>query len=148
VDMFGKLMSITDELMARYYSLLLGRALDQKAHPLEAKKQLAFEIVQTYHSSDVAQKTLDEWNARFSEKRLADTELPEFPPREDEAVTIVVAAYSQAFGMKKSRAEVSRLIKQGSVQLDGKKSVDPKGKLSLRSGQVLRLDKTHAVRIK
>ncbi|HEV2045170.1 MAG TPA: tyrosine--tRNA ligase [Chthoniobacterales bacterium] len=147
-DMFGKLMSITDELMARYYPLLLGRALDRKAHPLEAKKQLAFEIVQTYHSSDVAQKTLDEWNARFSEKRLADTELPEFPPREDEAVTIIVAAYSQAFGVKKSRAEVSRLIKQGSVQLDGKKIVDPKGKLSLRSGQVLRLDKTHAVRIK
>ena len=147
-DMFGKLMSITDKLMARYYPLLLGRALDRKAHPLEAKKQLAFEIVQTYHSSDVAQKTLDEWNARFSEKRLADTELPEFPPREDEAVTIIVAAYSQAFGVKKSRAEVSRLIKQGSVQLDGKKIVDPKGKLSLRSGQVLRLDKTHAVRIK
>jgi tyrosyl-tRNA synthetase len=146
--MFGKLMSITDELMARYYPLLLGRVLDQKAHPLEAKKQLAFEIVQTYYSSDVAQKTLDEWNARFSEKRLADTELPEFPPREDEAVTIIVAAYSQAFGVKKSRAEVSRLIKQGSVQLDGKKIVDPKGKLSLRSGQVLRLDKTHAVRIK
>src|SRR5712692_5914174 len=147
-DMFGKLMSITDELMARYYPLLLGRVLDQKAHPLEAKKQLAFEIVQTYHSSDVAKRTLDEWNARFSEKRLADTELPEFPPREDESVTIVFAAYSEAFRVKKSRAEVSRLIKQGSVQLDGKKIGDPKGKLSLRSGQVVRLDKTHAVRIK
>jgi len=147
-DMFGKLMSISDELMTRYYSLLLGRALDPKAHPLQAKKQLAFEIVQTYHSRDVAQKTLEEWNARFSEKRLADTELPEFAPREDEAVTIIVAAYSQAFGVKKSRAEASRLIKQGSVQLDGKKIVDPKTKLSLRSGQVLRLDKTHAVRIK
>ena len=146
-DMFGKLMSITDELMARYYPLLLGRVLDQKAHPLEAKKQLAFEIVQTYHSSDVAQKTLDEWNARFSEKRLADAELPKLKPREDEAVTIIVEAYSEAFGVKKSRAEVSRLIKQGSVQLDGKKIVDPKGKVSLRSGQVLRLDKTHAVRI-
>jgi len=147
-EMFGKLMSISDELMARYYPLLLGRALDRKAHPLEAKKQLAFEIVQTYHSRDVAQKTLDGWNARFSEKRLADTDLPEFAQREDEAVTIIVAAYSQAFGVKKSRAEASRLIKQGSVQLDGEKIVDPKTKLSLRSGQVLRLDKTHAVRIK
>ena len=147
-EIFGKLMSISDELMARYYPLLLGRTLDQKAHPLEAKKQLAFEIVQTYYSSDVAQKTQDEWNARFSEKRLADTELPEFAPREDEAVTIIVAAYSQAFGVKKSRTEASRLIKQGSVQLDGKKIVDPKGKLSLRSGEVLRLDKTHAVRIR
>jgi hypothetical protein len=43
---------------------------------------------------------------------------------------------------------VSRLIKQGSVQLDGEKILDPKSKLTLRAGQVLRLDKTHAVRIK
>src|SRR6266478_5077908 len=57
-EMFGKLMSISDELMARYYPLLLGRALSTEAHPLEAKKQLAFEIVQTYHSPEVAQKTL------------------------------------------------------------------------------------------
>jgi tyrosyl-tRNA synthetase len=147
-EMFGKLMSISDELMARYYPLLLGRGLDPKAHPLEAKKQLALEIVQTYHSREVAQKTLDEWNARFSQKRLADADLPEFAPREDEAVTIIVAAYSKAFGVKKSRAEASRLIKQGSVQLDGKKIVDPKANLALRTGQVLRLDKTHAVRVK
>src|SRR5467141_4107986 len=62
-DMFGKLMSISDELMARYYLLLLGRSLPKQAHPLEAKKQLAFEIVQTYHSAAIAKKTLDEWNA-------------------------------------------------------------------------------------
>ncbi len=62
--MFGKLMSISDELMARYYELLLGRTLPTGTHPLEAKKQLAFEIVQTYHSSAAAQKTLDEWNTR------------------------------------------------------------------------------------
>src|ERR1041385_6016779 len=58
-DMFGKLMSISDELMARYYELLLGRSLPPDAHPLQAKKQLAFEIVQTYHSPAIAQKTLD-----------------------------------------------------------------------------------------
>ena len=147
VEMFGKLMSISDDLMARYYSLLLGRALASDAHPLEAKKQLAFEVVRTYHSPEVAKKTLDEWNARFSEKRLADSDLPNFAARDDELVTIVVDAYAQALAIKKSRAEASRLIKQGSVQLDGKKIVDPKMKLSLRSGQVLRLDKTHAVRI-
>src|SRR5213596_2874069 len=50
-DMFGKLMSISDELMARYYELLLGCAPPVGKHPLEAKKQLTFEIVQTYHSS-------------------------------------------------------------------------------------------------
>src|SRR5213596_1868247 len=53
-DMFGKLMSVSDELMARYYPLLLGRPPATNAHPLDAKKQLAFEIVQTYHSSSAA----------------------------------------------------------------------------------------------
>src|SRR6202030_2327258 len=55
-DMFGKLMSISDDLMAKYYLLLLGRELPKDAHPLEAKKQLAFEIVQTYHSKNLAEK--------------------------------------------------------------------------------------------
>jgi tyrosyl-tRNA synthetase len=146
-DMFGKLMSISDELMARYYPLLLGRELPKEAHPLDAKKQLACEIVQTYHSPEAARKTLDDWNTRFSDKRLDESNLPTFKTRVDEAVTVVVAAYSAAFGSKKSRTEASRLIKQGSVQLDGKKIADPKATLSLKPGQILRLDKTHAVRI-
>src|SRR5205814_7398551 len=53
-EMFGKLMSISDELMARYYELLLRRPAPTDIHPLEAKKQLALEIVQTYHSADAA----------------------------------------------------------------------------------------------
>ena len=147
-EIFGKLMSISDELMARYYPLLLERSLSKEAHPLEAKKQLAFEIVQTYHSADAAKRTLDEWNARFSEKRLSDAELPEFAAQDRDGVTIVVSAYSEAFEITKSRADARRLIEQGSVQLDGKKVTDSKAALSLRTGQVLRLDKTRAVRIK
>jgi len=147
-DMFGKLMSISDKLMVRYYEVLLGRELRKGADPFEAKKQLAFEIVQTYHSAEVAQRTLTDWNARFSKKRLDEAELPAIPAMADGSVTAVTAAYAQAFALKKSRAEVSRLIKQGSVQIDGKKIVDPKSKISLRPGQILRLDKTHAVRIK
>jgi tyrosyl-tRNA synthetase len=147
-EIFGKLMSISDELMTRYYPLLLGHSLSKEAHPLEAKKHLAFEIVQTYHSSDAAKKTLDEWNARFSEKRLSDAELPEFAAQDQDGVTIVVRAYSEAFVITKSRADARRLIEQGSVQLDGKKVTDSKATLSLRTGQVLRLDKTRAVRIK
>jgi len=147
-DMFGKLMSISDKLMVRYYEVLLGRELPRGADPFEAKKQLAFEIVQTYHSAEVAQRTLTDWNARFSKKRLDEAELPAIPAMADESVTVVTSAYAQAFALKKSRAEVSRLIKQGSVQIDGKKIVDPKSKISLRPGQILRLDKTHAVRTK
>ena len=84
---------------------------------------------------------------RFSQKRLDEANLPNFAAVDDEAVAIVAAAYSQAFAIKKSRADASRLIKQGSVQLDGQKIVDPKAKISLHAGQILRLDKTHAVRI-
>jgi tyrosyl-tRNA synthetase len=146
-DMFGKLMSISDELMARYYPLLLGRDVAKEAHPLEAKKQLAFEIVRTYHSPATAQTTLDEWNKRFSEKRLSDAELPEFVSLDEDIVNAVLKAYS-LFGVTKSRSEIGRLIKQGSVQLDGQKIVDPKTTLRFQRGQVLRLDKTHAVRIK
>jgi tyrosyl-tRNA synthetase len=147
-DQFGKLMSISDELMVRYYEVLLNRELPKSAGPFESKKQLGFEVVQTYHSREVAQKTLDEWNARFSKKRLEEADLPTLAAIADEAVAVVVAAYSQAFGITKSRADASRLIKQGSVQLDGEKVADPKAKIALRSGQILRLDKTHAVRIK
>ena len=148
LDQFGKLMSISDQLMARYYELVLGRDLPKDANPLEAKKQLGFEIVQTYHSSAIAEKTLSDWNARFSEKRWDDAELPTFTATDNHAVDLVVNVYSQAFGTKKSRAEASRLIKQGSVQIGGEKIVDPKRKVELKAGQILRLDKTHAVRIK
>src|SRR5438477_9408497 len=78
-EMFGKLMSISDELMVRYYPLLLGKSLDAAAHSLEVKKHLAAAIVETYHSRDAVENTLIDWNASFSEKRLADADLPEFP---------------------------------------------------------------------
>jgi tyrosyl-tRNA synthetase len=148
-EMFGKLMSISDEMMARYYSLLLGRDLASGRHPLEAKKQLALEITATYHTEEVAQKTLDDWNQRFSEKRLADANLPQYSASENagEIVAVVAAAYAEVFGITKSRTDARRLVTQGSVQIDGEKVTDPKAQISLRSGQVLRLDKTHAVRI-
>jgi tyrosyl-tRNA synthetase len=146
-EMFGKLMSISDELMARYYPLLLGKPLDKGAHPLDAKKHLAAAIVESYHSRAIADKTLEDWNARFSEKRLADAELPEFRADNIDIVSVVVAAYAAAFATTKSRADARRLIDQGSVQLNGEKLRDPKAVIGLERGQVLRLDKTHAVRI-
>jgi len=150
-EMFGKLMSISDELMARYYELLLGRAPPAGAHPLESKKQLAFEIVQTYHPSAVAQKTLEEWETRFSKRDLEHADLPAFSPIEREglaAVTLVSNAYREVFNLQKSHSEVSRLIKQGSVEINGIKVQDPKAMITLRPGQILRLDRTRAVRIR
>jgi tyrosyl-tRNA synthetase len=118
--------------------------------PLDAKKQLAFEIVQTYHSSAVAQKTLDEWNTRFSKRDLEHANLPAFSVsglEQHDLVTLVWSAYCEAFDLEKSRSEARRLIQQGSVELDGQKIRDPRAVIKLKSGQVLRLDKKRAVRI-
>jgi tyrosyl-tRNA synthetase len=145
-EMFGKLMSISDDLMARYYLLLLSRELAKNQHPLQAKKELAAEIVATYHSRDAANKAQAEWTQRFSEKRLSETELPILSSQSDDLVTIVVRGFA-AYGINKSRAEASRLIKQGSVQLDGVKLRNPTEQIALSANRVLRLDKTHAVRI-
>jgi tyrosyl-tRNA synthetase len=105
--------------------------------------------VRTYHSDKAAKKTLDEWNARFSEKRLSDAELPYLrADNYSDFIDLVGHAFQNAFGINKSRTQVRRLIEQGSVQLDGKKITDPNAAIPLRAGQVVRLDKTHAVRIK
>lgn len=145
-EIFGKIMSISDELMAKYYKLLLGRELSPTIHPLEAKKQLGYELVQTYHSAGTAARILDEWNARFSARRLSEADLPVIPARTSDILSIVIEAYAEGFQLKKSRADARRLIEQGSVQLNGEKLRDPKLMLEKLAGQVLRLDKTRAVR--
>ncbi len=148
-DMFGKLMSISDELMARYYPLLLGRAQPAELHPMEAKKQLARAIVELYHDPAEGQRALADWEQRFSARRLDQAELPAFtpPPGAQNIVALAVAAYGAAFGLTKSRGEVRRLVEQGSVQLQGEKIRDPQAEITLVPGDVLRLDKTRAVRV-
>jgi tyrosyl-tRNA synthetase len=148
--MFGKLMSISDELLARYYPLLLGRAFAEGMDPFEAKKQLAFEIVQTYHSPAVAQQNLNEWNIRFSKRDLEHADLPKFSVaglEKRDVVTIVCSCYRETFGIRKPRTKAWQLVKEGSVELDGSKIRDPKAAVVLQPGQILRLDKKHAVRI-
>jgi tyrosyl-tRNA synthetase len=149
-EMFGKLMSISDELMARFYELLLGRAPPTDMHPLEAKKQLAFEIVKTYHSADAAKKMLDDWNTRFSKRDLSGADLPPYSPTKPEgltAVALVSDVYRNVFQLMKSHSEISRLIKQGSLEINGTKVIDPKAKVTLHPGQILRLDRKRAVRV-
>jgi tyrosyl-tRNA synthetase len=150
-EMFGKLMSISDALMTRYYELLLGRTPPSEMHPLEAKKRLAFEMVQTYHSAAAARKTLDEWNTRFSKRDLEHADLPAFSAISDgglAAVALVANVYRQVFNLEKSHSEVSRLIKQGSIEIDGAKIRDPKATITLKPGQTLRLDRKRAVRVR
>ena len=147
-DMFGKLMSISDVLMERYYLLLLGREMPVKLHPMDAKKQLAREIVERYHSTQAAQAALDDFNTRFSKRDLASADLPELSLAgvEPDLLSLADAGYG-LLGMTRTRGDIRRLIQQGSVQVNGEKLLDPKGTPALKPGDILRLDKTRAVRI-
>ena len=148
-EMFGKVMSISDELMARWYVLLLGRELAKDAHPMAAKKELARSLVERFHSAAEGARALEEFEKRFSGRDLENAELPAFVPAAAllDVITASVEAYAQCFGQSKSRSDVRRLVTQGSVQWRGEKVTDPKAMLDLSQPGILRLDKTRAVRI-
>ena len=144
-EMFGKIMSISDDLMGRYSILLIGEEIPADAHPLEAKKALAGKIVTRYHSTEAAEQALANWNNRGN---LEEVELPSFEPPADrkDLLGIVQAAFT-SLEEPKSGGDVRRLIQQGSIQLDGVKLMDPKGEPVLGSGKVLKLNKKRSVRI-
>jgi len=148
-EMFGKVMSISDELMARWYVLLLGRELAADEHPMAAKKELARAIVERFHSAAEAAQALGEFEKRFSGRDLENADLPAFRPAVPliDVLTAGVEAYAQCFGQTKSRGDVRRLAVQGSIQWRGAKITDPKATLDLSEGGILRLDKTRAVRV-
>jgi tyrosyl-tRNA synthetase len=147
--MFGKLMSTTDTLMARYYELLLSEEVPADLHPMEAKKQLAARIVERYHGAEAAQRARADFELRFSKRDLDSAELPalNLAGVAGDIVSIVVAGYQQGFQITKSRGDARRLVEQGSVQLRGEKVSDPKATPTIAPGDVLKLDKTRAVRV-
>jgi tyrosyl-tRNA synthetase len=147
-EMFGKLMSISDELMPRYYQLLLHEEMPPRAHPMESKKSLARRLIERFHSAEEAAAALENFERRFSKRDLEHAELPTFSPPSEarDLISVVVEAYARCFGILKSRNDARRLIEAGSVQLRGEKMLDPKISLPEGAG-VLKLDKTRAVRI-
>ncbi len=146
-EMFGKVMSISDQLMLRYYDLLFHSSPEEE-HPMEAKKSLARKLVARFYDDSTAQSALEAFNLRFSKRDLAASELPEFTPSPDQDLTaVVVTAYANCFNLLKTKSEVRRLIQQGSVRLKGEKLSNPSGSISFEQGDVLKLDKTHAVRL-
>ena len=147
-EMFGKLMSIPDTLMARYYDLLLCEPVPE-IHPMEAKKQLAARIVGRYHNEEAATAARAEFEMRFSKKDLVHADLPELRLEglEGDIVSVVVAAFERCFQITKSRGDARRLIEQGSVQWKGEKVSDPKAVPAFQPGDDLKLDKTRAVRL-
>ncbi|MEX1049885.1 MAG: tyrosine--tRNA ligase, partial [Akkermansiaceae bacterium] len=150
-EMFGKLMSVSDALMDRYYLLLLGEARDANSHPMDAKKSLAEKITSRYHGPDAGPAARADWDTRFSKKDLAAAELPELSlgklPAELNVLTITAHAFQAAFGLEKSNGELKKqFITTGSVQLNGDKLTDPATAVAPQVGDVLKLSKKHAVR--
>jgi tyrosyl-tRNA synthetase len=147
-EMFGKLMSITDTLMARYYLLLLSEDVPD-IHPMDAKKQLARRIVERYHGAEAGLAAAEDFRLRIQDR---DTEHAEWPVVNlngvnPDIVSLVVAGYELGYQITKSRGDARRLVEQGSIQLRDEKLTDPKSTPSLKSGDVIKLDKKRAVRV-
>jgi len=152
-EMFGKLMSVSDELMDRYYLLLLGEARDPSGHPMDAKKALAEKLTTRYHGHEAGESARMDWDTRFSKKDLAAADLPEITLTELSSNLTVLAlsayAFQTAFGLEKSNSELRKqFITTGSVQLNGVKLTDPNAAVSPKPDDVLKLSKKHAVRFK
>ena len=143
-------MSISDELMDRYYTLLLGEQRESSLHPMEAKKQLAAKITARYHSEETSTEARATWEARFSQRDtgagasdLAISGLPEGA----NVITIAAYAFTTAFDLKKSNGELRKqFITTGAVQLNGEKLTDPMATITITAGDILRLSKKHSVK--
>ncbi len=151
-EMFGKLMSISDELMDRYYLLLLGEARDPAGHPMDAKKSLAEKLTSRYHGPEAGPAARADWDTRFSKKDLAAADLPEISltdlPLDLTVLSLSAHAFQAAYGLEKSNGELKKqFITPGSVQLNGEKLTDPNATISPAAGDILKLSKKHAVRL-
>ncbi|WP_035615222.1 tyrosine--tRNA ligase [Haloferula sp. BvORR071] len=150
-EMFGKIMSVSDTLMVRYYQLLLGEALAADIHPMDSKKSLAEKITARYHGVEAGAAARADWDTRFSKKDLAAAELPELPigelPADLNVLSLTAHGFKAAFGLEKSNGELRKqFITTGSVQLNGEKLTDPNAAVAVKEGDVLKLSKKHAVR--
>jgi len=150
-EMFGKLMSVSDDTMDLYYTLLLGETRDPDGHPMDAKKSLAEKLTGRYWGIEAGAATRADWDTRFSKKDLASAELPELPlsslPAELTVLSLTAHSFKAAFDLEKSNGELRKqFITTGSVQLNGEKLTDPTAAISPAAGDVLKLSKKHAVR--
>ncbi len=126
-SMYGKLMSISDPLMWRYYELLsfrpqdeiaaLRRACDEGRNPREAKAMLAQEIVARFHSKNAADAAQAEFDARFRQHALPES-MPEVTLRVDGA-GMPIAQVARQSGIVDSTSEALRLIAQRGLKVDG-----------------------------
>jgi len=152
LDMFGKVLSISDELMWRYYELLSSRSLDQieqlkqdvkdkTLHPKKAKDMLAIEIVDRFHGEGMGEKSAVEFTKIFAKKDIP-TDMKEFEL--SEGIGILQALVDTS--LVPSTSQARRDIKAGAVKLDKQKVEDDK--LTLTKGEfVLQKGKKNFVKI-
>jgi tyrosyl-tRNA synthetase len=121
-EIFGKIMSISDALMYRYYELLTQEnlALLKELHPKEAKVRLAGILVERFYDSEAAKEAAEKFDAVFSRK-LMPSNIPEL---QLQAKQIPLTKLLAEQGLASSLSEARRLIVQGGVQVDGEKIVD------------------------
>lgn len=156
-DMFGKLMSISDELMWSYYELLtdfeervIVRLKEEVhtgvLHPVDAKMQLAHTIIANFHGEEAARSARDEFQRVFRDRQSPD----DVPQKKLVRSTLTrVSTLLFISDLAPSRAEAERLIKQGAVEIDGERIVDVKKEIDLSRAAsfLLRAGKKKFVRI-
>ena len=155
-EIFGKVMSISDELMLRYYELLSDLTLveiedlkkrikEHSLHPMEVKKQLGREIVARYHGAAAAQAAEENFVKRFRDNQVPE-EMPEITLGR-EGATMLLAKILATAGLVDSNSEGRRAIKQGGVKVDGEKINDEQAELSCEGTYIIQVGKRRFAKI-
>jgi tyrosyl-tRNA synthetase len=139
-DMYGKLMSISDDLMMRYYELLTVSNLNEvkQQHPMEAKKALAEQLVRQYHGDHGADEAKADFQQRFQKRDFPDEpdahvvlKVKDFVNPQNPFISIVDVLMRT--GLVPSKGEARRLISQNAIQVNGEKMSDINGVLNFKS---------------
>ena len=155
-DMFGKVMSISDELMFRYYEIITEIPLEEiekmkmditngALHPMEAKKNLGRELVTIYHGLEEGIKAKEWFENVFSKKNL-DVNLPEVEIAGKEEGIIELLVNTLKF--TNTTSEARRLIEQGGFKINDEAIKDVKSSIKLESGMIIRAGKKKIVKVK
>ncbi len=145
-DMFGKVMSISDEAMLQYYELLTLEDLDaiRQKHPMEAKKELASLMVRKFWGDAAAKSAREDFENVFSKKELPQ-QIEEVTPAPDDNYSSLLVN----LGVAKSKNEARRLIMQGAVKIDGVKlENDGPVVISAEVPAVMQIGKRHFFKLK
>ncbi len=155
-EMFGKIMSISDELMWRYFELLSFRPMreiaewnedcENGANPRDFKVKLAQEIITRFHDEAAAIKALDNFEARFQRGAIPD-EMPEVELN-IEGASLGIANLLKEADLTSSTSEAIRMINQGAVKIDGEKVENPKLEIAADSQHVYQVGKRKFARVK